>query len=440
MAVDFVPQRLEPWGRVHRHDHRLARPRHRDELAGLVGGQPPLLAVGLNRSYGDSGLNAAGRTISGRGLDRFIAFDRNAGILRAEAGVSLDEVLRLVVPHGWFLPTTPGTRYVTLGGAVANDVHGKNHHRVGSFGRHVRRLALLRSDLGLVELTPDQGPELFFATLGGLGLTGLIAWVEIALAPIASSQVREETLPYGRLADFFQLSAESETSHEFVSAWIDCTAKGANLGRGVLFRGNWAAEGPLQAHAPDQKLAIPIEAPSGLMNGLTLKAFNTAYYALQKMKRGVALTPYTAAFHPLDAIGGWNKLYGPRGFYQHQFVAPPETMQDAVAEALRAISATGQGSFLAVLKTMGPLRSGGLVSFQGPGASLALDFPNNGPETLALLDRLDDIVIAAGGRIYPAKDGRMSARAFQAGYPEWVELERRRDPLFSSDFWRRVTS
>lgn len=440
MAVNFVPEPLEPWGRVHRSEHRLARPRHLDELPGLVAGGPPLLTVGLNRSYGDSGLNAAGRTISGRGLDRFIAFDREAGVLRAEAGVSLDEVLRLVVPHGWFLPTTPGTRYVTLGGAVANDVHGKNHHRVGSFGRHVRRLALFRSDRGLVELSPSDEPELFHATLGGLGLTGLIAWVEIALAPIASSQVREETLPYERLADFFAISAESGATHEFVSAWVDCTARDARLGRGVLFRGNWAAEGPLEAHAPGQKLTVPVEAPPGLMNAFTLKAFNTAYYALQCSKRGVALTPYTAAFHPLDAIGGWNRLYGPRGFYQHQFVVPPESMEDAVAEALRAIAASGQGSFLAVLKIMGPLRSGGFVSFQGPGASLALDFPNRGAETLSLLTRLDDIVTAAGGRIYPAKDGRMSARAFQTGYPRWVELEQLRDPLFSSDFWRRVTS
>jgi FAD/FMN-containing dehydrogenase len=440
MGLKFHSAPHTSWGRVRREVHRLARPRKLSEALALVAGKPPLLAIGLGRSYGDSNLNPEGRTVAMRGLDRFMAFDAANGVLRAEAGVSLDEVLRLCVPQGWFLPTTPGTRFVTLGGAVANDVHGKNHHRVGSFGRHVRRLGLVRSDLGTLEIGRDSHPELFAATLGGLGLTGLIAWVEVALAPIASSAVVEETLPFGGLDDFFSLSAESEATHEFVSAWVDCTASGRGLGRGVLFRGNWAADGPLRPHAPGQRLSVPIEAPAGLMNGLTLRGFNTCYRSLQRAKRGIARVPYEKAFYPLDAIGGWNRLYGPRGFFQHQFVVPPSEMREAVAEALRAVAAAGQGSFLAVLKIMGPLRSGGLISFDGPGASLALDFPNRGPETLALLDRLDAIVIEAGGRIYPAKDGRMSAQAFQSGYPRWRELDRLRDPLFSSSFWRRVTS
>jgi FAD/FMN-containing dehydrogenase len=440
MALTFADEPLTSWGRVLRRPHKVARPRSLAEAERLVAGEPPLLAVGLSRSYGDSGLNPEGRIIGMRGLDRFIAFDPEAGILRAEAGVSLDEVLRLTVPRGWFLPTTPGTRYVTLGGAVANDVHGKNHHRAGSFGRHVRRLGLVRSDLGAVEASPTVHADLFHGTLGGLGLTGLITWVELALSPISSSDILEETVPFGALSDFFRLSVESEATHEFVSAWVDCTVRGPALGRGVLFCGNWASDGPLEPHSPRGRLTIPAEAPPGLLNSVVLKGFNTAYYALQQAKRGLARVPYASAFYPLDAIGGWNRLYGPRGFFQHQFVVPPAAMEDAVAEVLRVIAAAGQGSFLAVLKIMGPLSSGGLTSFQGPGASLALDFPNRGGETLQLLQRLDAIVIAAGGRLYPAKDGRMSSQAFQSGYPRWAELERLRDPLFSSSFWRRVTS
>lgn len=443
MAVGYVSQPLESWGRVVRTPQLLARPSHADELADLLGQASaearPVLGVGLGRSYGDSGLNPGGGAISLRGLDRFIAFDAEQGVLRAEGGVSLDEILRLVVPHGWFLPTTPGTRFVTLGGAIANDVHGKNHHRAGSFGRHVRRMGLLRSDRGMLEISPADAPDLFHATLGGLGLTGLVVWAEIALVPIASSFLDQQALPFADLREFFALSAESEAAFEHVSSWVDCTADGRSLGRGVMFRANWSALGGLPLHPARPRLSIPVEAPAGLMNGLTLKAFNAAYLVRQRLGPATTRAHYSSAFHPLDTIGGWNRLYGPRGFYQHQFVVPPSSQEQAVAEVLHTIAASGQGSFLAVLKTLGPAQSGGLVSFHGPGTSLALDFPNRGAATLALLDRLDQIVVAAGGRVYPAKDGRMSAAVFQAGYPRWPELERQRDPLFSSGFWRRVT-
>jgi FAD/FMN-containing dehydrogenase len=442
MAVGYHDEIVRPWGRIEGAAQAVARPRHADELAALMDearASGTLLGMGLNRSYGDSGVNPGGRAISTRGLDRFIAFDPEQGTLAAQAGVSLDEILRLVVPRGWFLPTTPGTRFVTLAGAIANDVHGKNHHRAGSFGRHVRRVGLLRSDLGAVDISASERPELFYATLGGLGLTGLITWAEIALSPIPSGFIEEETRPFRNLSEFFALTAESEPAFEHISAWVDCTAGGNALGRGVMFRGNWASGGALTAHAPGQRLSIPITAPPGLMNGLTLKAFNTAYGTLQRFRTGTAQVHYDKAFYPLDAIGGWNRLYGPRGFYQHQFMAPPETQEAAMAEALTLLSNSGQGSFLAVLKSLGPLRSGGLTSFEGPGLSLALDFPNRGEGTLRLLAQLDEIVVRAGGRVYPAKDARMSPATFKSGYPRWRELEARRDPLFSSGFWRRVT-
>lgn len=266
-----------------------------------------------------------------------------------------------------------------------------------------------------------------------------MVWAEIALVPIASAFLDQQARPFSNLSEFFALSAESEAAFEHVSSWVDCTAGGASLGRGVMFRANWSAVGGLSLHQAKPRLGIPMEAPTGLMNGLTLRAFNAAYLARHRLGADTARVHYASGFHPFDAIGGWNRLYGARGFYQHQFVVPPDSQESAVAEVLSVIAASGQGSFLAVLKTLGPGQSGGLVSFHGPGTSLALDFPNRGAATLALLERLDQIVAAAGGRVYPAKDGRMSPAVFQAGYPLWRELERQRDPLFSSGFWRRVT-
>lgn len=444
MALGAHEETFESWGRLTPGLQLIARPNHTRAALELIGRAKAenrqVLGVGLARAYGDSGTNSGGVMIGGRGLDRFIAFDAERGLLRAEAGVSLDEILRLIVPHGWFLPTTPGTRFVTLAGAIANDVHGKNHHKAGSFGRHVQRMGLVRSDLGLVEISPDERPDLFHATIGGLGLTGFMLWAEIALVPIASSVLRQQSVPFGDLDEFFALSEESHEGFEHVSSWIDCTARGANLGRGVLFRANWEDRGELTAHPAGQRVQIPIQAPPGLMNGLTLKALNTGYLAWQRLLAGERQVSYTSAFHPLDAVGHWNRLYGPRGFYQHQSMVPPQNERAALTEILKAISASGTGSFLAVLKTMGPLRSGGLISFEGPGTSLALDFPNKGADTLALLERLDAIVVEALGRIYPAKDARMSPAVFRAGYPRWEALEAERDQLFSSDFWRRITN
>jgi L-gulonolactone oxidase len=442
MSDPFAWQAYGAWGRVTRAPHLVARPRFAGEVAALLETvrvqDARVLGVGLGRSYGDSGLNPDGRLISCRDMDRFISFDPASGVLRAQGGVSLDAVLRMSVPRGWFLPTTPGSRFVTLAGAVANDVHGKNHHRAGSLGCHVRRIGLIRSDRGPVELSPSEEPELFFATIGGLGLTGFIHWVELRLTPIPSGYLDQEAVAFSGVEGFFDLVADSEARFEHVAAWIDCSAAGSALGRGVMFRANWAPDGDLAAHDPRQNLKVPFEAPDWALNSLTIKAFNQLYYTRQAAKRGLRQAPYAAVFYPLDAIGDWNRLYGPMGFYQHQFVVPPAQQRTAMRAVLTQIAASGQGSFLAVLKTLGDRASGGVLSFPMAGASLALDFPNRGAETLALLDRLDRIVVEAGGRVYPAKDGRMSVRTFRAGYPRWAELEARRDPLFQSAFWRRV--
>ncbi len=435
---------LVSWGRVLRARHAVARPRWRDELPSLVGegtqAGRTLLAIGLRRSYGDSGLNPDGAVVDMTGLDRAISFDPATRRLRAEAGISLDALLKLLVPRGFFLPVTPGTRFVTLGGAVANDVHGKNHHRAGTLGRWVRRLGLIRSDGGAVELGPDDTSGLFAATVGGLGLTGLIAWVEIEAMPIAGAMMEVETIPFGGLDEFFPLAAESEAAFDYTVAWVDCLAAGAALGRGIFSRGRHAAAGPLAVGKPRTGPSLPVDLPGFALNRLTVRVFNEIYYRGARRNAGQGTVPYGPFFYPLDAIGGWNRLYGGRGFYQYQSVVPPAAARDATKAMLEAISAAGEGSFLAVLKTFGGLPSPGLLSFPRPGTTLALDFPNRGASTLKLMDRLDAIVREAGGRLYPAKDGRIPAEMFRAGYPNWADFARHVDPGFSSHFWRRVAA
>jgi len=389
-----------------------------------------LLPYGNGRSYGDSCLNPGGTLLTMRGLDRFIAFDPATGVLACEAGLLLADILDLCVPHGWFLPVTPGTRYVTVGGAIANDVHGKNHHVAGSFGAHVRAFELLRSDGSRRRCAPDEHADWFAATVGGLGLTGVITQAELQLKRIAGNAMAVRNTRFTGLDDFFALSAEAERGHEYTVAWIDCLAK---TPRGVLMGGDHA---DLDLPTPSGEKQVPLMPPFSLINGASLRAFNAAYFG--KPWAATETVHYRPYFYPLDAIGHWNRIYGPRGFYQYQSVVPASVAREATGEMLAAIAASGQGSFLAVLKTLGDLPSPGLLSFPMAGTTLALDFPNHGAATLALFDRLDAIVRAAGGRLYPAKDARMPAAMFRAGYPRLGEFTPYVDPKFSSGFWRRV--
>jgi L-gulonolactone oxidase len=371
------------------------------------------------------------------GLDRFVAFDPTTGLMRAEAGLSLDALLRVSVPRGWFAPVTPGTRRVTLAGAIANDVHGKNHHRAGSFGRHVRAFTLLRSDRGSIEVTPEAEPRLFAATIGGLGLTGIIEDVTLQLTPIRSSNLDTENLPLGSLADYFALDAESAPDFEHTVAWVDCTRAGDRLGLGVYSRANWASAGALTPHrAP--RLNVPSVAPGLPFNRLTLSAFNRLYREVQLAAPRARQRAYSAVFHPLDAIGDWNTLYGRAGFFQHQSVVPRNSAEDAVREMLRAVAASGQGSPLFVLKSFGDLPSPGLLSFPRPGHTLAMDFPNRGASTLTLMRRLDEIVREARGALYPAKDALMTREMLDLGYPRFDELLAVRDPACGSDLLARM--
>ena len=425
------------WGRTTREPQRVAAPRFRDELPDLIGDPScaSKLAIGMRRSYGDSCLNGAGALIDMGGLDRFIRFEPETGVLCAEAGVGLSDILRFVVPKGWFLPTTPGTRFVTLGGALANDVHGKNHHVCGSFGRHVRRFGLLRSDRGRQTVTAESDPALFSSTVGGLGLTGIIEWVEIQLVRIGSAYLEVETVPYARLDDFWPLT-EASAAFEHTVAWIDCTSRGEKRGRGIFSRANWIADGVYAVHDDRSWKRVPFETPGLALNGLTVGAFNNAYYYLGGASAGKSRQHYASFFYPLDAVHGWNRLYGRNGMLQYQCVIPRDNQRDGIAALLDVITASGQGSFLAVLKTFGELTSPGLLSFPRPGATLALDFPFRGEATLKLMAQLDAIVAEAGGALYPAKDGRMPAEMFRRSFPQWERLMK--DPEMSSDFWRRV--
>jgi len=398
------------------------------------------LPHGNGRSYGDSCLNDGGTLLHARTMDRFIAFDPHTGVLECEAGVLFSEILDLVVPQGWFLPVTPGTKFVTVGGAIANDVHGKNHHKAGTFGCHVLSMELLRSDGTRRQCSPLQHPEWFAATIGGLGLTGLVTRATIQLRRIAGPWMSGEMHRFKNLDGFFRLSQASDRDYEYTVAWIDCASGGTGLGRGIFTRANHAPAHPdSRPNAPSRKLRVPFTPPVSLINPLSLRALNTLYFHRQRESVSHLTMHYEPHFYPLDGIGDWNRIYGPRGFMQYQCLVPPARSAACMETLVKTIAASGQGSFLAVLKQFGNVASPGMLSFPRPGATLALDFPNRGPSTLALLNRLDDIVADNGGAVYPAKDARMPGRCFKHYFPAWESFSHYIDPKFSSSFWRRVT-
>jgi len=426
------------WGRLRRVPHEVARPAFLDELQQTVRpGDKALLCYGKGRSYGDVCLNENGRLLVTDRLDRIISFDRETGVLRAEAGLTLDRLLQVVVPHGWFPPVVPGTKFVTLGGMVANDVHGKNHETVGTFGAHVRALALARSSGEVLTLSRSENAELFAVTVGGLGLTGVILWVELRLSPVRSAMIDTETSTIEDLAAFFRL-ATAHREWPYTVAWVDCLAKGSATGRGLFIRGRHAESGGLAAHGAG-KAGVPFDAPGVLLNARTIGLFNTLYRH-RPFALGAKRVHYDPFFFPLDAVNDWNRLYGRRGFYQHQSVVPMADAEDTLRKLFALTAEFGEGSFLVVLKLFGDKPSSGVLSFPMPGATLALDFPNKGESTRRLLTRMADVVLEAGGRLYPAKDATMSAQMFRAGYPDWRKVEERRDPAIMSDFWRRVTA
>ena len=391
----------------------------------------------MGRSYGDMCLNSGGNIWLTQGMDRFLDFDADTGRLRCETGVLLRDIQQLMVPRGWMLPVTPGTQWVTVGGAIANDVHGKNHHVFGTFGDNLCRFVLLRTDGTTRSCAPDENAALFRATVGGMGLTGIITEATLQLRPVKSPWLETETIAYQSLEEFFQLAQASEPDWEYTVSWVDCLS-GSNT-RGLFMRARHAAHEAPHAKPPGRAtLTVPFTPPVSLVNGLSLKLFNRLYYQRHARRTETSSSHYQAFFYPLDAISHWNRMYGPRGFYQYQCVIPDAVAEPATQSLLDAIAASGQGSFLAVLKTFAQRPSAGLLSFPMAGATLALDFPAKGQSTLDLFTRLDQIVLEAGGRLYPAKDARMTAKMFSDSYPTLTQFLPHRDPGIVSDLSRRL--
>lgn len=427
---------VSSWGRLGAHPHEVVRLTEPGSVAPTIASTPaPGVALGMGRSYGDVCLNPGGVLWHTVSLDHLVRFDDVTGLLTCEAGVLLRDIQRLAIPRGWILPVTPGTQLVTVGGAVANDVHGKNHHAVGSFGDHVTSLTLARTDGSVLVCGPGHQEDWFRATVGGLGLTGVIVQVQIQLRRVAGPWLETETVPYPNLNEFFELADASELAWEHTVSWIDCIGGGA--GRGLFMRANAVAV--CDRPVPNvRKKAMPFVPPVSLVNKLSLRPFNLAYYHLNRLRSARAIAHYESYFYPLDSLLHWNRMYGPKGFYQYQSVVPRAVGFDAVKAMLREIAASGEGSFLAVLKTFGDRQAKGMLSFPRPGVTLALDFPNRGERTHRLFGRLDAIVREANGRIYAAKDARMPRDLFEAGYPGLSEFRKFRDPGISSALSRRL--
>lgn len=429
--------KLANWGNFPRIETTFKEPRDVDALADAAGVAPSLTARGLGRCYGDSALNK-NMVISTLGLDKFIAFDAESGVLAAEAGVSLAEILDVFVSRGWFLPVTPGTKFVTLGGAIASDVHGKNHHIAGTFGRHVLWLDILTSKNGIVRCSEDENRELFYATIGGHGLTGIILRAAFRLVRIPSAWIAQTTIKATNLQEIMQ-AFEEEASAPYSVAWIDCLQRGRHMGRSILMLGDFAEAARLPESVRKSPYVlkkknmpgVPFNFPSFTLNPLSVRAFNALYYSKAPHGRAENIVSCNTFFYPLDAVAHWNRIYGKKGMAQYQFVIPKEAAAEGLPKVLETIAASGAGSFLAVLKLFGEQTwLPGNISFPEKGYTLALDFPMTG-RLLRLLDRLDEMVLDYGGHHYLTKDSRMQGSTFRKGYgkklDDFLEVKARWD-------------
>ncbi|MFW1857059.1 FAD-binding protein [Acinetobacter defluvii] len=427
--------KIQAWGRLSNTEHDLINFNTPLEIRQNLVQYTPGLAQGMGRSYGDVGLNTQGYLWQTTGLNHFISFNLQTGVLHCEAGITLQDIHRTLIPQGWMLPVTPGTQMITVGGAISNDIHGKNHHALGSFGDHVLSIKLLRTDGEIIECSPQHNSTWFYAILGGIGLVGFILEAKLQLRSICGPWVQSEIIPYYNLEEFFSLADSSESDWEHTVSWIDCI--NSTTAKGLFIRGNLTEIHNKSEPKLNDKI-FPFTPPISLINKMSLPIFNFAYFHANAFKKTQQITHYEPFFYPLDSLHEWNKMYGPRGFYQYQSVIPYDVGLDATEEMLKVIKKSGEGSFLAVLKTFGQRKSGGLLSFPRPGVTLALDFPNRGEKTLKLFNELDHIVYEAKGALYLAKDARMSQKMFEVGYPNIENFLRYRDLGITSSMSRRL--
>jgi FAD/FMN-containing dehydrogenase len=407
---------FESWGRYPTYPSTVVPLHWQGDFPGsLEGIHSGALAVGMGRSYGDVCLLKDGTLLQTTSMNRLLAFDPATGILTAEAGISLAQILDFAVPRGFFLPVTPGTKYVTLGGAIANDIHGKNHEAAGSFGNHVPQFELVRSNGARMLCSATENPDYYAATIGGMGLTGVITWAQLRLKPIVSRKI------------------------DYEGSWVDCVSRGKNFARGIFMAGDHTKTPGELKPSPKPKLVFPIEAPGFLLNKATISAFNTVFFHKQIKSHVKTLQDYEPFFYPLDAVLHWNRMYGKRGFLQFQYAIPWEHAKEGTDAILHEIANSGLASFLAVLKTFGDIPSLGMMSFPLGGIMFALDLPIKPDVTFPLMQRLGDMTKEFGGRLYSAKDACMTPDQFKAFYPQWERFARYKDPALTSSFWERVT-
>ncbi|MBF0289939.1 MAG: FAD-binding oxidoreductase [SAR324 cluster bacterium] len=423
---------LSGWGNYPKIKAKVHRFATAEDLQSLLECNGEYIVRGLGRSYGDSSL--ASHVISTDNFNRILSFDENKGVVCCQAGIQLKEILNVFIPRGWFLPVTPGTKFITIGGAIASDVHGKNHHVDGSFSRHLLEMTVMLGDGRVIKCSPGLEKDLFWATCGGMGLTGVILTATFRLIRIETAYIHQETLKARNLEHVMELF-EASNEWTYSVAWIDCRSRGKNLGRSLLMRGEHVTSAGLNEVSSSRSslkipvnrcLSVPFDCPEFLMNQYTIKAFNMLYY--QRIRNSIesSAVDYNQFFYPLDSVHHWNRIYGKRGFIQYQFVLPRSTSEAGMQRILQEIAKSGLGSFLAVLKLFGPQEES-ILSFPEPGYTLGLDFPFK-PEVIQLFNKLDYLVLHYGGKLYLTKDACMSSYMFKNSYQD--------NQKFSSLKWR----
>lgn len=420
--------KISNWGKYPVVDTDVSFFRNDEQLQKIIAGTSDLIPRGMGRCYGDSALNDT-LIASTDHFDHFLSFDERTGELVCEAGVSLADILDFFVPRGWFLPVTPGTKFVSIGGAIGSDVHGKNHHESGTFSRHVNWMDVMTADGDVIRVSPSEHSKLFWGLSGGHGLLGVVLRASITLVKISSKYVRQETIKASNLSEIMEQFEVSKNS-KYSVAWIDCLQGGEGLGRSILMRGDFASVEELSAAKKQEALTvptklnlnIPLNFPAIALNSFSVRAFNALYYGKASKGCAKSIVDYDTFFYPLDAIHNWNRIYGRRGFTQYQFVLPKESSAEGLTKILTKISASGLGSFLAVLKLFGK-GDKGTISFPREGYTLALDFPIT-PSLFPLFNELDDMVLDYGGCHYLTKDTRLSRTVFDRGYGKAADMFR----------------